>query len=74
MGPRMVANKRSVARTVKFSEEEIEDFRREYYAKFQGSAQISDSTLLRYMAIRGCEALKSLRALEASTYAKTKAK
>lgn len=51
--------KKNVARTVKFSDEELEEFKRAYYERFEGCAPVSDSALLRYMAIRGCEALKA---------------
>lgn len=48
-----------VTRTTKISESELAEFRQVYFKKFTGAADVSDSALIRHMAIRGCEAFKA---------------
>jgi hypothetical protein len=49
---------KKIVRTVKITEEELTEFKNVYSHKFTGAAPVSDSALIRYMAIRGCQAMR----------------
>lgn len=46
-------------RSVQIAPSDLEEFKRVYAERFKGGPPLKDASLIRFMAVRGCEAFKA---------------
>lgn len=54
-----MTKRKTIVRTVQIAPTDLEEFRRVYAERFRGGPPIKDASLIRFMAVRGCEAFKA---------------
>lgn len=50
---------KNITRTLKIAASDLAEFKRVYAERFKGGPPLKDASLIRFMAVRGCEAFKA---------------